>query len=106
MFPCYYTASYQKVDGGFSSLSDEFCDYHYKPTLPPGYEDYFHGVTAGMSPGMRKGMVLILSLWGDQEDTFMWWLDKEPYGPCPIYSNPNPVVTYSNVRFGPIGSTA
>jgi hypothetical protein len=51
--------------------------------------------------------VLIFSLWGDVDDSFMWWLDQEPYGPCPVEPNsPNSTVTYSNVRFGPIGSTA
>jgi hypothetical protein len=94
-----------KVDGGFTSLNDDFCNYHYIPTLPECSEGYFHGVTAGMSPGMREGLVLVFSLWGDLEDTWMWWLDQEPYGPCPIYSNPNPTVTYSNVRFSPIRST-
>jgi hypothetical protein len=98
---------YFKVEGGFSTLSDEFCDYHYIPTLPPGYEDYFHGITDGVTPGMKKGVVLIFSLWGDTDDTYMWWLDQEPYGPCPVEpNNPNSTVTYSNVRFGPIGSTA
>ena len=58
-----------------------------------------------MTPGMKEGMVLILSLWGDLDDTYMWWLDQPPYGPCPIYSNSNATVTYSNIRFGPIGST-
>ena len=96
-----------KVEGGFSSLSDEFCDYHYKPTLPPGYEDYFHGITDGLTAGLKKGVVLIFGIWGDVDDSFMWWLDQEPYGPCPVESNsPNSTVTYSNVRFGPIGSAA
>ncbi|XP_046446265.1 probable 1,4-beta-D-glucan cellobiohydrolase B isoform X3 [Daphnia pulex] len=96
-----------EVEGGFSTLSDEFCDYHYIPTFPPGYEDYFHGITDGVTPGMKKGVVLIFGLWGDADDTYMGWLDQEPYGPCPVEpNNPNSTVTFSNVRFGPIGSTA
>ncbi len=56
---------------------------------------------------MKKGVVLIFGLWGDADDTNMGWLDQEPYGPCPVEpNNPNSTVTFSNVRFGPIGSTA
>ena len=58
-----------------------------------------------MTPSMKKGLTLGVGLWGDLDDTYMWWLDQEPYGTCPIYSNPAATVTYSNIRFGPIGST-
>lgn len=48
-----------------------------------------------------------MGLWGDLKNPdFMGWLDKPPYGPCPVYSNPNPWVTYGNIKYGPIGSTA
>jgi hypothetical protein len=92
-----------KLEGGFNLISDEFCNYHFVPILPPDYE--FIGVTAGMTSGMKKGLTLGVGMWGDLDDTFMWWLDQEPYGPCPIYSNPAATVTYSNIRFGPIEST-
>jgi len=93
-----------KVEGGFNSVSDEFCEYHYVPTLE-GYDYEFFGVKKGMTKGMKQGMVLILSLWGDADDNFMQWLDTEPYGPCPDFTDPDAVVTYSNIRFGPIGTT-
>ena len=59
-----------------------------------------------MSAGLRKGMVLSFSLWGSPTDPgSMTWLDNEPNGPCPVYQNPNPYTSFSQIRIGPIGST-
>jgi len=46
-----------------------------------------------------------MSWWGEFEDTTMSWLDKEPAGPCPIYTEPNGKFSFSNIKIGPIGST-
>jgi len=54
----------------------------------------------------NDGFVLIFNAWGDPNDpNSMFWLDQPPNGPCPIYTNPDPKVTFGNVRVGPIGST-
>lgn len=58
-----------------------------------------------MSRGLRQGMVLIMSFWGDLEDNLMQWLDVEPNGPCPVYSNVNASATFGNIKLGSIGST-
>lgn len=78
-----------------------------------------------MGEAMRKGMVLVMSLW-DDHDVNMLWLDSNypptadpsqpgvARGPCPTTSGvPSDVeqqqasatVKFSNIRFGPIGST-
>nr|CAH0103911.1 unnamed protein product [Daphnia galeata] len=49
------------------------------------------GVSNGICPnsqGMRKGMVVNMSMWGNPNDGGqMAWLDNEPNGPCP-----NPII--------------
>ena len=35
----------------------------------------------------------------------MTWLDVEPNGPCPTYNNSAASITFSNIKFGTIGST-
>ena len=82
---------------GFSSISDKFCNYFGKPNAD--------GVSDGMSRGLRQGMVLLMTFWGDLQDSAMTWLDVEPNGPCPAYNNSAASVTFSNIKFGPIGST-
>jgi len=60
-----------------------------------------------MTQGLKNGMILTMGLWGNVTNPdLMHWLDKPPNGPCPVYSNLNPKVTYSNIKYGPIGSTA
>eukprot|EP00727_Mastigamoeba_balamuthi_P007849 m51a1_g3685 putative glycoside hydrolase (534) ;mRNA; f:332177-334259 len=74
---------------------------------------------------LRRGMVLVLSLW-DDHDVNMLWLDSNSpagadaskpgvaRGSCPTSSgkpnevenaHPNAQVVFSNIRFGPLGST-
>ena len=90
---------YRQVAGNFSSLSDAYCSYYKLNNLG--------GISASMTQGLKNGMVLTMGLWGDMKNPdFMGWLDKPPNGPCPVYSNLNPYVTYSNIKYGPIGSTA
>ena len=59
-----------------------------------------------MTRGLRQGMVLSMSLWGDTKDSLMQWLDAGNNGPCPTYTNANADVIFSNIKFGSIGSTA
>ena len=77
-------------------LSDAACANAQKPD-----------VISGMSQSLKDGMVLIFNGWGNPKDdpNSMFWLDQPPNGPCPIYTDPDPRVTFSNVRVGPIGST-
>ena len=77
-----------------------------------------------MGESLARGMVLVMSLW-DDHDVNMLWLDasyppsskgKPGYerGPCSLDSgkpsdvennDPNAKVQFSNIKFGPIGST-
>lgn len=82
---------------GYSGVSDAFCSHFGLANIG--------GVTGSMSQGMKKRMVLVMSWWGNVEDTIMWWLDQEPNGPCPDYINSNGRFTFSNIKIGPIGST-
>jgi len=64
-----------------------------------------------MTRALRDGMVLSMSLWGDPNSgSQMTWMDNPPNGPCPnganAYKNPNPDVTFSNIKIGTIGSTS
>lgn len=82
-----------------------------KPGVAARYIDL--GGTAGMGKALGRGMVLIFSVWWD-EGGFMNWLDSGNTGPCNategdpkvvLQVEPNPAVTWSNVKWGEIGST-
>lgn len=80
---------------------------------------------SSMAQGMAKGMVLVMSLWDDHYANMLWLDSTYPTdasasapgaarGDCPTSSgvpadvesnNANAQVKYSNIRFGPIGST-
>lgn len=62
---------------------------------------------------MARGMVLIFSIWWDTGG-FMNWLDTGSSGPCNttegnpaviVEEQPDPAVTWSNIKWGEIGST-
>lgn len=75
--------------------------------------------------GLAKGMVLVMSLWDDHYANMLWLDSSYPTdastskpgvarGDCATSSgvpadvesqSPNAQVKYSNIRFGPIGST-
>ena len=75
---------------------------------------------------MAGGMTLVMSLWDDHYANMLWLdstypTDKDPSEPgaarggCPITSgdpadvesqHPNAQVAFSNIKFGPIGSTS
>lgn len=67
----------------------------------------------GMGSALSRGMVLIFSVWWDTSG-FMNWLDSGNAGPCTategnpeeiVKVEPSPAVTFSNVKWGEIGST-
>lgn len=73
------------------------------------------GAAAEMGRSLDRGMVLIFSLWWDNS-TYMEWLDQSSSdsGPCNATEGmpsvitqiqPDPQVTFSNVRWGDIGAT-
>jgi cellulase len=66
-----------------------------------------------MGNALRRGMVLIFSIWNDSGQ-FMSWLDSGDAGPCNSTEgnpaliqaqHPETSVTFSNIRWGDIGST-
>ena len=89
-----------------SFVSDDFCTDKAK--------DYMRlGATKGMGESLKRGMVLIFSIWNSDGD-FMNWLDSGEAGPCSategnptdiLKQNPDISVTFSNIRWGEIGST-
>nr|AUS45843.1 glycoside hydrolase family 7 protein [Coniochaeta hoffmannii] len=71
------------------------------------------GGMAGMGAALGRGMVLVFSIW-NSEGNFMNWLDSGANGPCSntsgdpaliVAGNPDVSVTFSNIRWGDIGST-
>jgi cellulase len=66
-----------------------------------------------MGQALGRGMVLIFSIWAD-DGGFMTWLDSGNAGPCNategnpaeiVKHTPDASVTFSNIRWGEIGST-
>ncbi|KAL2265020.1 hypothetical protein VTJ83DRAFT_7530 [Remersonia thermophila] len=88
-------------------ITDEFC-------AATGSRKYMElGATQGMGEAMTRGMVLAMSIWWDQGGN-MTWLDSGEAGPCGegegapaniVKAEPFPEVTYTNLRWGEIGST-
>lgn len=107
-----------------NSITTPFCESQ-KELF--GDQDSFsaHGGLAGMGAALEQGMVLVLSLWDDSYANMLWLdsnypVDADPSQPgiargtCPTSSgkpdeveaqHPNAYVVYSNIKFGPIGST-
>lgn len=88
-------------------LNDELCE-------ATGAERYMDlGATKGMGEAMARGMVLAMSIWWDASGGMMW-LDGGDAGPCVegeglpeniLKVEPNPTVTFSNIKWGDIGTT-
>ncbi|KAJ0413990.1 1,4-beta-D-glucan cellobiohydrolase B [Aspergillus carlsbadensis] len=107
-----------------NSITTEFCEA--QKTLFDDVDVFTpHGGMAGMGEALAQGVVLVLSLWDDNY-AHMLWLDSNyptagdastpgvARGTCPIDSgvpeevqaeHPNAYVVYSNIKFGPLGST-
>ena len=72
------------------------------------------GGTEVMGEALSRGMVLAMSVWWDESGSNMSWLDQKGSGPCnstegspaAIRQNqPDTGVTFSNIKWGDIGST-
>ena len=77
-----------------------------------GSEGSTGGLT-GMGQALGRGMVLAMSIWNDASQN-MAWLDQGNNGPCQagqgtpqniMNQHPDTHVTFSNIRWGDIGST-
>lgn len=90
-------------------LNDEFCE-------ATGSRRFMElGAHEEMGNAMTRGMVLAISIWWD-EGGYMQWMDgaAQGAGPCNetegapsniVLIEPNPVVTFSNMKWGEIGTT-
>jgi len=111
--------------GAFDSITTEFCQAEVGV-----FKDKTNFLDKGglksMDAAMEKGMVLVFSLWDDANESMLWLdssypKDQDPSvpgvarGTCSIESGkPSDVetnaagssVTFSNIKFGEIGSTA
>ncbi|TFK96197.1 glycoside hydrolase, partial [Pterulicium gracile] len=108
----------------YNSVSDAFCKA--QKTLfgdTPSFSD--RGGMAAMGKAFQAGMVLVMSLWDDHDAEMLWLdsnypLDKDAATPgvargsCAADSgkpatvesvSANASVTFSNIKYGPIGST-
>ncbi|KAF2019997.1 glycoside hydrolase family 7 protein [Aaosphaeria arxii CBS 175.79] len=107
-----------------NSITDQFCK-----DQKAAFGDQTHFIKAGglkqMGASLAKGHVLVMSLWDDHAVNMLWLdstypTDKDPETPgvgrgtCPTDSgkpedveanSPDSTVIYSNIKFGPIGST-
>ncbi|KAJ8114150.1 hypothetical protein OPT61_g3903 [Boeremia exigua] len=89
------------------TLNDETC-------AESGAEMFMKlGAMKGMGEALSRGMVLAMSVWWD-EGGFMQWLDGGEAGPCNategspeniVKVQPFPSTTFSNIKWGEIGST-
>jgi cellulose 1,4-beta-cellobiosidase len=107
------------------SLTNKFCDAQ-KSYFGYGGTDSFEasGGIASMGRALADGMVLTFSLWADASSHMLWldgtYANANPstpgasHGPCSTNSGnpddirnqqPGATVTYSNIRYGDIGST-
>jgi cellulase len=91
----------------YDSLNDDYCS-------KPGAERFMDiGGMEKMGGALSRGMVLIFSIWWDTGG-FMNWLDSGNSGPCNATEGdpkiiqqiqPDPAVTFSQIKWGEIGST-
>lgn len=92
---------------GLGTITEDFCTQN-------GAKDFVRlGGLQGMGKSLARGMVLIFSIW-DAPGDFMTWLDSGTAGPCSATqgdpkiiatNNSDAAVTFSNIRWGDIGST-
>ncbi|KAI0756276.1 glycosyl hydrolase family 7-domain-containing protein [Daedaleopsis nitida] len=108
----------------YDSVTDDFCN---KQKVAFGDTNSFEklGGLKVMGDSFQKGMVLVMSIWDDHEAKMLWLdseypLDKDgstpgvSRGPCSRDSgdpkdveanSPDATVVFSNIKYGPIGST-
>lgn len=108
----------------YDSVTDSYCNDETKTFSDSNYFETLGGLKA-LGQSLDRGHVLALSLWDDHA-AHMLWLDSSyptdvpasnpgiTRGPCATSTGvpadvekqyPNSSVTYSNIRFGEIGST-
>jgi len=108
-----------------NSITQEWCNTQQKVFAEEIYPFNKHGGMASMGKGMDLGMVLVMSLWDDHYANMLWLDSNYPTdaspdkpgvarGSCATSSgvpadvegnSPNAQVAFSNIKFGPIGST-
>jgi cellulose 1,4-beta-cellobiosidase len=110
--------------GSFDSITKEFCEA--EVGLFKDKTNFLQkGGLASMDKAMEHGMVLVMSLWDDHDANMLWLdsdypteqdpstpgvargtCDKSSGKPDDVENNtPHASVTYSDIRFGDIGST-
>jgi cellulose 1,4-beta-cellobiosidase len=110
--------------GQYDSITDKYC-VEQKSVFGDTNDFKAKGGNAKMGAGFKNGMVLAMSIWDDHAANMLWLdssfpLDKDASlpgvkrGSCPTTSGkpsdvesqyPNASVTFSNIKFGDIGST-
>ncbi|KAB5590336.1 hypothetical protein CTheo_6226 [Ceratobasidium theobromae] len=108
----------------YDSITEQFCTAQ-KTAFSDQNVFASKGGFTNMGKAFDNGMVLVLSIWDDHAANMLWLDSNYPTsgnaatpgiarGTCPITSgvpadveanSPNASVTYSNIRFGDIGST-
>ncbi|KAG6859261.1 hypothetical protein C0995_010195 [Termitomyces sp. Mi166 len=106
------------------SITEDFCDDQ-KAAFGDRTQFQAKGGLTQMGTALKKGMVLVLSIWDDHTANMLWLDSNYPVdanastpgvarGSCPTSSgvpsdvenqHPDASVTYSNIRVGDIGST-
>ncbi|KAK3356854.1 putative cellulose 1, 4-beta-cellobiosidase [Lasiosphaeria hispida] len=115
--------TYDGIPKETSNITPEFCESQFKTF---GDRDRFAevGGFAQLNTALRVPMVLVMSIWDDHYANMLWLdstyppeKDGQPgaaRGPCGQETGvpsdvesqaPNSKVIYSNIRFGPVGST-
>lgn len=110
--------------GDYNSISDKQCVDQKKLFGDTDYYTKLGGIKS-MGEAMKRGMVLTLSMWDDHEVGMVWLDATDPYpippgkkgaprGTCnqtsgdPTFvekNHPHAKVSYSNIKYGAIGST-
>ncbi|XP_014558768.1 glycoside hydrolase family 7 protein [Bipolaris victoriae FI3] len=108
-----------------NSITQQWCDTQKEVFQEEIYPFNKFGGMDSMGKGMALGMVLVMSLWDDHYANMLWLdgnypVDADPAKPgvargaCEAgsgvpadveASSPNAQVVFSNIKFGPIGST-
>ncbi|TDZ41251.1 Exoglucanase 1 [Colletotrichum trifolii] len=116
-------AKWDGIPGDRADITPEFCEAQFSVF---GERDRFNEVGGypQLNAALEIPMVLVMSIWSDHYANMLWLDSSYPVeragepgvdrGPCPTTSGvpaevieqfPNSRVIWSNVRFGPIGST-
>ncbi|KAI0675484.1 cellobiohydrolaseI [Trametes maxima] len=108
----------------FDSITDDFCNAQKEAFGDTNSFEKLGGIKQ-MGSAFETGMVLVMSIWDDHAANMLWLdsdypTDADPSspgvarGPCPATSgvpkdvetqSPGATVVFSNIKFGPIGST-